>query len=147
MTIGLSTSIFSNILAGSITATGSITGGSKSTSGSVSAASVAATGDISSNTITTNTLTTASALINIKSDLVLFKGNANTIYLEAQPNGMLCSKDLFYTEGLIKNKGGFSVGAQTRVGVWRSQCDISSIGNITTNGTITSAGLIKKDFH
>ena len=50
---------------------------------------------------------------------------------------MLCSKDV-YTEGLIKNKGGFSVGAQTGVGVWTSQCDISSTGNISTNGTITS---------
>ena len=79
-----------------ITATGSITGGSISTSGTVSAASVAAIGEILSNTITTNTLTTAGALINIKSDLVLFKGNEHTIYLEAQPNGVLCSKGFLY---------------------------------------------------
>jgi hypothetical protein len=48
----------------------------------------------------------------------------------------------FYTEGVIKNKGGFSVGAQTGVGVWTAQCDISSTGNISTNGTITSTGNI-----
>jgi hypothetical protein len=54
---------------------------------------------------------------------------------------VLCSND-FYTEGVIKNKGGFSVGAQTGVGVWTQQCGISSTGNITTNGTITSTGNI-----
>jgi hypothetical protein len=70
------------------------------------------------------------------------KANDNTIYLEANSNGVLCSQD-FNTEGVIKNKGGFSVGAQTGVGVWTSQCDISSTGNMTTNGTITSAGLIR----
>jgi hypothetical protein len=43
---------------------------------------------------------------------------------------------------VIKNKGGFSVGEQTGVGVWTSQCDISSTGNITTNGTIASTGNI-----
>jgi hypothetical protein len=106
-------------------------------SGTISAASVAATGNISSNTMTTSTLTTASAGMNIKSDFVLFRANDNVVYLEAQPNGVLCSSD-FYTEGVIKNKGGFSVGAQTGVGVWTSQCDISSTGNMTTKGTITS---------
>jgi len=87
--------------------------------------------------MTTNTLTTSGAALNITNDLVLFKANDNTIYLEANANGVLCLKD-FYTEGVIKNKGGFSVGAQTGVGVWTSQCDISSTGNISTNGTITS---------
>ena len=38
LTVGISTNIFSNISAGSITATGSITGGSISTSGSILAA-------------------------------------------------------------------------------------------------------------
>jgi hypothetical protein len=52
-------------------------------------------------------------------------------------------RNMFYTEGMIKNKGGLSVVAQRGVGVWTSQCDISSIGNMTTKGTITSAGLIK----
>jgi len=89
LTIGLST----NILVTSVTAAGAITGGSISTSGSVSAASVAATGNISSNTMTTNTLTTAGAALNIKNDLVLFKANDNTIYLEANANGVLCLKD------------------------------------------------------
>ena len=81
-------------------------------SGTVPSASVAATGDISSNSMITNMLANAGALINIKSDLVLFKGNDNTIYIEAQPNGVLCS-----TEGLIKNKGGFAVGEQTGIGI------------------------------
>jgi hypothetical protein len=90
--------------------------------------------------MTTNTLTTAGAALNIKNDLALVKANDNTIYLEANANGVLCSKDL-YTEGVIKNKGGFSVGEQTGVGVWTQQCGISSTGNITTNGTITGFGL------
>ena len=51
-------------------------------------------------------------------------------------------RKIFYTEGLIKNKGGFSVGAQTGVGVWTSQRDISSTGNMTTNRTITATGAI-----
>ena len=121
---------------------GLITGGSISTSGSVSAASVAATGDISSNTMTTNTLTTAGAALNIKADLVLFKANDNTVYLEANANGVLLLLKDFYTQGVIKNKGGFSVGELTGVGVWTSHCDISSTGNISTNGTITSTGNI-----
>ena len=94
LTIGLST----NILVTSVTATGAITGGSISTSGGVSAASVVATGGISSNTMTTNTLTTAGAALNITSDLVLFKANDNTIYLEADANGVLCSKDFTLNE-------------------------------------------------
>ena len=64
-----------------------------------------------------------------------------TLYILKQMRTVcFCSKD-FYTEGVIKNKGGFFVGAQTGVGVWTSQCDISSTGNITTNGTITGFGL------
>ena len=81
--------------------------------------------------------------MNIKKAILSSSGLMTTLYiLRLNQNGVLCSKD-FDTEGLIQNKGGFSVGAQTGVGVWTSQCDISSTGNMTTNGTISSAGLIK----
>ena len=65
-----------------------------------------------------------------------------TLYILKHTQTVCFVRNIFYTEGLIKNKGGFSVGAQTGVGVWTSQCDISSTGNITTNGTITSAGYL-----
>ena len=48
-----------------------------------------------------------------------------------------------YTDGLINNRSVFAIGDQTGVGVWTSQRDISATSNITTNGTITSAGLIQ----
>ena len=41
-----------------------------------------------------------------------------------------------------EHKRVFSVGDQTAVGVWTPQCSISSTGNMTTNDTITSPGLI-----
>ena len=63
-------------------------------------------GTITSGTITTNNVTTSSALLNIKSDLVLFKGNDNSIYLDAHPGGVLCWTD-FYTDGIIKSRGGY----------------------------------------
>ena len=80
-----------------LTATGTVSAASVAATGTVSAASVAATGDIASNILTTNTLTTAGAVLNIKNDLVLFKANDNTIYLEAIANGVLCSKDCLYS--------------------------------------------------
>ena len=66
-----------------------------------------------------------------------------TPYILKRSQTVCFVRKIFYTEGLIKNKGGFSFGAQTGVGIWTSQCDISSTGNMTTNGTITSAGLIQ----
>ena len=47
-----------------------------------------------------------------------------------------------YTDGLLKNSSVFSVGDQTAVGVWTPQCSISPTGNMTTNGTLTSAEII-----
>ena len=91
--------------------------------------------------MTTNALTTAGAVLNVQDDVVLFKGNDSSIYLDAHVGGVLCWTD-FYTDGLIKNRSGCSVADQTGVGVWTSQCDISATGNMTTNGTITSGGLI-----
>ena len=48
---------------------------------------------------------------------------------------------MFYTDG-FKNRSRFSVGDQTAVGAWTPQCSISPTGNMSTNGTITSAGLL-----
>ncbi|MFM7982642.1 MAG: hypothetical protein ACKPKO_25300 [Candidatus Fonsibacter sp.] len=52
-----------------------------------STSTIRATANISGGTMTTNTLTTSSSVVNIKSDLVLFKGNDNSIYLETHPGG------------------------------------------------------------
>ncbi|MFM7987479.1 MAG: hypothetical protein ACKPKO_50020, partial [Candidatus Fonsibacter sp.] len=54
-----------------------------------------------------------------------------------------------YTDGMIKNKGGLSVGDQTAVNTWTSKCsiysgtgDISTFGLISGGGTISSRGNI-----
>jgi len=91
--------------------------------------------------MTTHTLTTSYAALNIKSGLVLFKGNDSTIYLDAHPGGVLCWTDV-YSDGLIKHRSGFTVGDQTGVRVWTSQCSISSTGNFATNGSISATGAI-----
>ena len=41
------------------------------------------TGAISSNSLTTNTLTTSGTSLNIKSDIVRFRGLDDTVYIEA----------------------------------------------------------------
>ena len=50
---------------------------------------IATTGAISSNSLTTNTLTLSGASINIKSDLLLFKGFDKSIYMGAHLGGLL----------------------------------------------------------
>ena len=57
-----------------------------------------ASGTITSDTAITNTLTTSGVALNIKSDLVLFKGLDNTIYVDAHPGGVL-----FYTDVYMGN--------------------------------------------
>ena len=70
-----------------------------------------------------STLTTYSETLNIKSNQVLFKGHANSIYLEAHHGGVMRWTD-FYTDGMIKKRNGFSVGDQKYVDTWTSQCCI-----------------------
>ena len=45
-------------------------------------------------TLTINTLTTSSSALNIKSDLVQFKGMNNTNYMKASPTGITSSTNL-----------------------------------------------------
>ena len=90
-----------------------------------STSTITGTGHISGGTMTTNTLTTSSSVMNIKSDLVLFKGKDNTIYLDTHLGGTSFLTDT-YTDGMIKNKGGISVGDQTAVNTWTSTCSIYS---------------------
>ena len=78
---------------------------------------------VNQSTLSANTQTTSSATLNIKSNQVLFKGNANSIYLEAHPGGVMRWTD-FYTDGMIKKRNGFSVGDQKSVHTWTSQCCI-----------------------
>ena len=52
-------------------------------------ANIRASGTLANNSTTTNTLTTAGAGINIKSDVVLFRGLDFLIYMDAQPGGAL----------------------------------------------------------
>ena len=76
-----------------------------------------------------------------KSKQVLCKGNAKFIYLVAHLGGVMCWTD-YYIDGMIKNRNGFSLGDQTSVDTWTSQCSISSTGIITTNGSISTTGSI-----
>ena len=52
-------------------------------------------------------------------------GTDNTIYLDTHLGGTSFSYDT-YTDGMIKNKGGISVGDQTAVNTWTSECSISA---------------------
>ncbi|MFM7977961.1 MAG: tail fiber domain-containing protein, partial [Candidatus Fonsibacter sp.] len=71
-----------------------------------------------------------------------FKGNANFIYLDTHPGGTSFLTDT-YTDGMIKNKGGISVGDQTAVNTWTSKCAIySGTGDIGTSGLISAGGNI-----
>ena len=78
---------------------------------------------VNQSTLSANTQTTSSATLNIKSNQVLFEGNANSIYLEAHLGGVMRWTD-FYTDGMIKKRNGFSVGDQKSVHTWTSQCCI-----------------------
>ena len=93
-------------------------------------------------TLSVKTLTTSSATLKLMSNQVLFKGNENSMHLDAHVGGVMCWTDL-YTDGMIKNRNGFSVGDQTSVDTWTSQCRISSTGIITTNGSISATGSIE----
>ena len=53
-----------------------------------------ASGTIASDIATTNTLLTSGVGINIKSDLVLFRGLDKSIYMDAHPGGMLFYDDV-----------------------------------------------------
>ena len=53
----------------------------------------------------------------------------------------MCWTD-YYIDGMIKTRNGFSLGDQTSVDTWTSQCSISSTGTITTNGSISATGSI-----
>ena len=74
--IGLSNSIFNAMSVNTLTASGAIT------------SNTATIDAISSNSLTTNTLTTSSVALNIKSNLVRFRGLDNTIYIEAYLGGV-----------------------------------------------------------
>ena len=41
-------------------------------------------------TLSVHTVTTSSATLNIKSDQVMFKGNDNSIFLDAHIGGVMC---------------------------------------------------------
>ena len=86
-----------------------------------------ASGNASSSTTTTNTLTTVGVELNIKSDLVLLQGSGNSMYMDAHPGGVVCRTD-FYMCGMLKNRSVFTIGDQTGVNAWTSQCSISDTG-------------------
>ena len=44
---------------------------------------------------------------------------------------------------MIKNRNGFSVGDQTSVDTWTSQCSILLTGITTTNGSISAIGSLE----
>ena len=89
-----------------------------------------------------NAITTSSVSLNIKSNQVMFVGNDNSIYLDAHLGGVMRWTD-FYTGSMIKNRNGFSLGDQTSVDTWTSQCSISFTGMVTTNESISTTGSIE----
>ena len=60
---------------------------------------------------------------------VRVKGNDKFIHLDAHPGGVMLWTD-FYTDGMIKNRNGFSVGDQTSVDTWTLQCSISFLKKV-----------------
>ena len=68
-------------------------------------------------TRTTNTL-------NIKSDLVQFKGVNNIAYMNTLPTGISAYTNL-YTDGTAQFKSGISVQEQKGINTWAVKCDIS----------------------
>ena len=72
----------------------------------------------------------------------MFKGKDNFIYLDAHLGGVMCWTDV-YTGSMIKNRNGFSLGDQTPVDTWTSQCSISFTGMVTTNESISTTGSIE----
>ena len=77
-------------------------------------ANLTAPGTIPSETASTNTLTTSGDGTTIKSEIVLYRGLDNSINMDAHPSGVLCLAG-FYTDGLIKNRSGLSIGDQTAI--------------------------------
>ena len=57
---------------------------------------ITTTGSISSNSLLTNTLTTSGTSLNIKSDIVRFRGLDNTVYIEADTGGVKFYEGVFY---------------------------------------------------
>ena len=99
---------------------------------------ISTTGAISSNSLTTHTLTTSGAALNIKSDLVLFKRLDNSTYMDAHPG----DSDV-YIDATLKIQNGFSIDAQTGLSTWTETMGVvGSTGNISTNATITAVGHI-----
>ena len=62
--------------------------------------------------------------------------------MHAHLGGVLSSCDV-YIDTTLKVAGGFSIGAQTGLSTWTEKMGVSgSIGNNSTNGTITAVGHI-----
>ena len=77
---------------------------------------ISTTGAISSQSLTTNTLTISATALNIKSNLVRFRGLDNTIYIEAYLGGVQIYDGAFmYSSLQIQN--GLSLGSLTG-GTW-----------------------------
>ena len=103
---------------------------------------ISTTGAISSNSPPTNTLTTSGVALNIKSNLVRFRGLGNTIYINAYLGGVLLYSDM-YIDTYLKIKNGLSLGSLSATDTWDEKMGVSgATGNISTNGSITAAGSI-----
>ena len=102
---------------------------------------ISTTGSISSNSLTTNTLTTSGTSLNIKSDIVRFRGLDDTVYIEADTGGVKFYDGVFMNS-YLQIQNGLSLGSLTG-GTWTDKMAVSgSTGNISTNGTITAVGNI-----
>jgi hypothetical protein len=66
---------------------------------------ISTTGSISSNSLTTNTLTTTGTSLNIKSNIVRFKGLDNSIYMETSLAGVQFYSDVYMNASLTIQNG------------------------------------------
>ena len=96
------------------------------------------TGNITTNgAMTTNTLTTSGTSLNIKSDIVRFRGLDDTVYIEADTGGVKFYDGVFMNS-YLQIQNGLSLGSLTG-GTWTDRVGISSsTGNMSTNGSITA---------
>ena len=69
------------------------------------AISISTTGTISSNSLTTNTLTTTGTSLNIKSDIVRFRGLDDTVHIEADTEGVKFYEGVFMNSYLQIQNG------------------------------------------
>ena len=77
------------------------------------------------------------------SDLVLWRGLNNSIYMGAHPGRALFCNDV-YMDNMIIVQGGFSIESKITVESWTQRFAKLGNGSTTANGTITAVGACRQ---